>query len=609
MLTLVLFSKVPLPHAKSLILAVCLIVAWNAPRFGEPFFATIEKLGARFAARKRLAIIAISVAVILVRLSVLPWFPLPIPFAQDEFGYLLSADTFAHGRLTNPPHPLWIFFDTFQVNQHPTYMSRYPPAQGLVLALGQLLGHPWIGVVLSVSAMCGAILWMLQSWLPPAWALLGAIFVFLRIGILSYWMNSYWGGAVAAIGGALVMGALSRIRDHQRPRDAVLLGLGVGILANSRPVEGFIFFLPVAIALGMWLFGRHSPSWRLTLPRVVLPICIVIIFTGAFIGYYNWRVTGNPLLPPFVLNQRTYFRGQPVFIWQKKLAPVHTLNAQFDAYYNIFPGGFDGTWHGLMFVSWKKAVKFRDFFLFMESALLVPLLALPWLMRDRKMRLFAAQVIFSLLAILTVLWFLPHYALAVASTLPLLSLLWLLRDREVDFLVKQLVFFFAGLCTVVAFLEHYAAPVAATFFVLLMQALRHLRKWEHRGRPVGIGLSRVVALFVIGVLPFQIVEGIRNPGATVTAPTWSRQRAQTEAQLKAMPGEHLVIVRYAPGHGYEAEFVYNLADIDHAKVVWAREIPGVNVQPLLDYFRERHIWLFEPDLSPPRLPIYPLVPD
>jgi hypothetical protein len=91
MLTLLLFSKVPLPHAKSLILAACLVVAWNAPRFGEPFFPTIEKLGARFAARKRLAIIAISVAVILVRLSVLRWFPLPIPFAQDEFGYLLSA--------------------------------------------------------------------------------------------------------------------------------------------------------------------------------------------------------------------------------------------------------------------------------------------------------------------------------------------------------------------------------------------------------------------------------------------------------------------------------------------------------------------------------------
>lgn len=113
-----------------------------------------------------------------------------------------------------------------------------------------------------------------------------------------------------------------------------------------------------------------------------------------FIAYYNWRVTGNALLPPFVLNQRVYFRGQPVFIWGKKLPPLHTLNPQFDAYYNIFPGGFDGTWRGLMFVTWKKVVKFRDFFLFTESALMVPLLALPWILRDRKMRLLAAQIMF-----------------------------------------------------------------------------------------------------------------------------------------------------------------------------------------------------------------------
>ena len=287
---------------------------------------------------------------------------------------------------------------------------------------------------------------------------------------------------------------------------------------------------------------------------------------------------------------------------------MHTINPQFDAYYNIFPGGFDGTWRGLLFVSWKKAVKFRDFFLFTESALLVPLLALPWLMRDRKMRLLAAQVVFSLLAVLAVFRFFPHYTLAVASTLPLLSLLWLLRDREVNFLVIELVVCFAGMCTVVAFLEHYAAPVAATFFVLLMQSIRYLRKWEHHGRPVGIGLSRVVALFVIGMLPVQIAEAIRNPASTHTLPAWSYQRAQTEAQLEATPGEHLVIVRYGPEHGYENEFVYNLADIDHEKVVWARELPGVDVQPLLDHFRARHIWLFEPDLSPPRLSVYPTAP-
>ncbi len=607
-LILLSFRQISLPHAKSLILVVCLVVAWCVPRLGERVLDGLERFAARLAARKHLALVGIAVAVIVARVSLLGLMPVPVPVAQDEFGYLLSADTFAHGRLTNPPHPLWIFFDTFQVNQQPTYMSRYPPAQGAVMAIGQLLGHPWIGVLLSMSVMCAAVLWMLQGWLPPVWALLGATLVCLRIGIFGYWMNSYWGGAVAAIGGALVVGALPRILDRQHPRDALLLGLGAGILANSRPVEGFFFCLPVAAVLGIWLLSRQSPSWRVTIPRIVLPICIVVVLTGAFIAYYNWRVTGNALLPPFVLNQCAYFRGQPVFIWGKKLPPTHTLNAQFDAYYNIFPGGLDGTWRGLLFVTWKKVVKFRDFFLFTESALMVPLLALPWLLRDRKMRLFAAQIVFSFLVLAAVVWVRPNYAVPVASTLPLLSLLWLLRDREVKFLVIQLAFCFAWLCTVAAFLEHYAAPLTATFIALLVQSIRYLRRWEHRGRPVGIGLARAVVFFTIGVVPVQIAQAIWNPSSVAGEPAWSRARARTEAQLAAMPGQHLVIVRYSPDHGFDPEFVFNRADIDHDKVIWAREIPGVDVRPLLDYFRRRHIWLFEPDVSLSQLSIYPPPP-
>jgi len=141
--------------------------------------------------------------------------------------------------------------------------------------------------------------------------------------------------------------------------------------------------------------------------------------------------------------------------------------------------------------------------------------------------------------------------------------------------------------------------------VVVVQALRYIRRWEYGGRAVGIGLTRAVFLSVL-LMPWVTADA--NSGSTYdpfSRGAASPMRQRIGLTLQSLPGKQLAIVRYSRTlHNIHEEWVYNGADIDHSKIVWAREIPGVSCRPLLDYFNDRQVWLVEPDVYPAKLTPY-----
>jgi hypothetical protein len=562
----ILSSRVPYAlHVLLPIAGFLFLVAVFFPRLTLTVFHSVESFLSNLAERKTLAIVILFFLVIATRLAILPRLPVPVPGIHDEYSYLLLGDTLAHGRLANPTHPMWMSFESFHINWFPTYASKYPPGQGAVLALGELLGNPWIGVLLSAAAMCSAILWMLQAWLPARWALLGGILVALKFGIASYWINSYWGGALAATGGALVLGAMPRIVRSRDTRDALLLGLGMAILANTRPFEGFLFCLPVAGWFLWWLIGRtKSPaSPRTRLVRVFIPLAMLLTLTISFIAYYNWRLTGNALLFPHVLNSRTY-RTTGLFLWEKPKPQMTYHNQQFDSFYNDWEReDYDNTLSGVLKVSVEKMIRGGSTYFWWGALLLLP--GVPLVFLDRKMRLPLVILLLGTAAFYSLIWSFPHYA----------------------------------------------APITCVIFLLLVQTIRHLRTMCPGGRPIGLALSWAIVVLLAADAGLSVQRHICDPLE------WTCQgdpsRAVIQNDLAKAPGKHLVVVSYEPDHNLHDEWVYNGAEIDNAKVLWARDIDPVQNAKLFAYFKDRHIWFVYPDVDnteltpyqPPQSPMPP----
>lgn len=530
----------------------------------------IQPYALRLAEKTVWCMLLLGALPVVLRLALLLHHPVPTPDIYDEFSHLLVADTLRHFRLANPPHPFHQFFETFFVLQEPTYSSIYPIGQGLILALGwTLLGHPWAGVVISIAAFCSLSYWMLRAWTTPGWALIGGLLTVIEFGPLNQWMNSYWGGAVPAAAGCLVFGALPRIRQNGRLRDGAWLGLGLALHLLTRQYESI--FLIVSVIL-FFLPDLRRPSSLFHLARPAAVALAVVILALAITLLQNKRVTGNWTTLPEMLSQYQYgvpaaLTFQPDPVPHRELTPQQALDYKMQL---SFRGGHNETL-GSFLLRLEYRVRYYRFFFLAPLYLVLPI--------------FLASI----------------------------------RGYRFVWVVLTLLIFALGVNFFPAFQFHYIAGVSCLFVLVSVAGLDRLSRFTVQGWPSGQqAAALVIFLCIAPFLYWYTLHLFETPEFSMTAlqyETWDalnhgnpERRIAVNRQLAQHPGKLLVFVRYWPQHIFQEEWVFNAADIDSSRIVWARDLGAAENEALRRYYPDRTVWLLEPDARPPKLSPYPPEP-
>ncbi len=525
----------------------------------------VERAFTGLAQRTRICMLLLFAMPILLRLLLLPRHPVPTPEIYDEFSHLLLADTLLHGRLANPPHPLHQFFETFFVLQQPTYSSIYPLGQGLVLAFGRLIsGTPWTGVLIATGSFCALCYWMLRAWVPSSWALLGGIVAVIEFGPLSQSMNSYWGGAFTAAGGCLVFGALPRLRAEWRGRDAVLASFGFAMNMLTRQFESLLlfvavmlFFAPSFLRRAEWPKIARCCAFALA---VLLPISLLILLQNKAVTH-AWSVLPEQL--------SRYQYGVPASLTIEPNPTPHvplTPQQKLDYEAQSLTHGPDTDSVSKFLLRLEYRVRYYRFFFFP-----------------------------------------PLYLTGIAF-------LFTLRSRRMLWVAGTLAIFALGTNLFPYLLVHYLAAVTCLFVLVSVAGLRQLSLVRLRDAPVGVEIVRVlVALCLAEFLCWYSLHLFETPGsyAILQYETWDvinhdnpRRRIEVRRQLAAIPGQLLVFVHYSPHHVYQDEWVWNGADIDASRIVFARYIDATENDKLIRYYPHRKVLLLEPDGESPRLSDY-----
>jgi len=481
----------------------------------------------------------------------------PAPRVHDECSYLLAADTFAAGRLCEPSPPCAEQLEAFHVITQPVYASKYPSGQGLALALGQVLfGEPIYGVWLTCAFLCGAMAWLLLALFPPRWVLIGLCIVFAKFALTTYWAQSFWGGALTAGGAALGFGALVRIFERGSFARGALLGLGVALLALTRPFEGALAAVPLAVALGVWSVRRLRAGAALECARTLVGAAVPLAACAWWMATLNRAVTGDALQMPYFLHDAQYAVAPP-FLWQEAAPRPSYATAEIERF-----------WTGFAYDLWAEQQNWAGF-----------------VQRAR-------------IKLGTWWGFFVGAPLALAFVLAPLAL----RRRWIAFSALGGGCVAVGVFAVAYDLAHYLAPAAPWIVVLAVAGLRETSRWSV------LRSSRRCRALLVAVVALLVAEcGARGFKHVRPSTAFEQRRARLEQELAQGERKVLVIVRYSADHSVHEDWVYNGARPGEQHVLWARDHGEAARERLRECYPDRAAFLLEigPQGASPLTPLWP----
>jgi len=193
--------------------------------------------------------------------------------------------------------------------------------------------------------------------------------------------------------------------------------------------------------------------------------------------------------------------------------------------------------------------------------------------------------------------FLVAYSMNLLLAIPIVSipaLQW--KKSRIGAALLVLALFLTAEMSVSWFNPAYASVILGLSILISVSGMRILNLWMVGNKRVGAGIVSIIMLVLVTSLPTRLA----HPAALTTGDTqYGYKRHAIAEKLKALGHDHLVLVRYGPKHDIREEWIYNDADIEGSRIVWAREVNPAEDQLLLEHFKGRRFWILQVDTEFP----------